>query len=233
MQPQTKQVMLGTPALDGSVRVQYLCSLLDTKPLLTSAGWHLRTQYVVQNSLVMDARNHIVGSFLESDANDLIMIDSDIGWLPADFLRLLKHDVPIVSGVYQRKSEEKLDFTVKFPREGAVRDRQTGLLKAERVGAGFLRLRRDALELMTKSYGELKYQDTSGKIRHCLFDTSLRDNSMVGEDFTFCDRWRAIGGEIWVDPDIRLSHIGSKTFDKSIWDSLSPQTSKPGPDGVR
>jgi hypothetical protein len=218
-----KLVMVGTPALDGSVRVQYLCSLLDTIPLLTSAGWHLRTQYVVQNSLVMDARNHIVGSFLDSDANDLIMIDSDIGWVPSDFLRLLKHDVPIVSGVYQRKSEEKLDFTVKFPVEGAVRNKQTGLFKAERVGAGFLRLRRDALELMIKKYGELQYQDALGKIRYCLFDTSIRDNGLVGEDFTFCDRWRAIGGEIWVDPDIRLSHIGNKTFNKSIWDVLRPQ----------
>jgi hypothetical protein len=196
-QSKTKHVMIGTPALDGSVCVPYLCSLIDTQPILNAAGWRMSTQFVVQNSLVMDARNHIVGSFVNSDADALIMIDSDIGWGPADCLRLLNHDVPIVAGVYQRKSDTKLDFTVKFPAEGVVRSKQTGLLKAERVGAGFLRLRRDALELMRKKYEELRYEDGNGQTQYGLFDTSISHGRFIGEDFTFCDRWRAIGGEIW------------------------------------
>ena len=219
----TKRVMIGTPAGDGTVCVPYLRSILESWALLTAANWQMSMHLVIQDSLVMHARNEIVSYFMNSAAEDLVMIDSDIGWVPRDLVRLLRHDVPLVAGVYQRKSEEKVDFTVKFPAAGVVRDMQTGLLKAERVGTGFMRLRRDALELMRKKYQHLSYEDKSGQVEYCLFDTSISNGQFCGEDFTFCDRWRAIGGEVWVDPDIRLSHIGSKTFDKPIWDVLRPQ----------
>ena len=31
---------------------------------------------------------------------------------------------------------------------------------------------------------------------------------MIGEDFLFCDRARDAGFEVWVDPTIKLGHIG-------------------------
>lgn len=217
-----RHALIGTPTLDGTVHVAYLQSLLGTQRLLLEKRWQFSMRFILQESLVMRARNLLVADFMDSDASDLIMIDADIGWHAPDVLKLLRHDVPVVAGVYQRKSETKLDFTVKFPPGNVQRDPQSHLLKAERVGTGFLRLRRDALETMIAKYPDLEYRDASGRILHCLFDTSLANGRFCGEDFTFCDRWRAIGGDVWVDPDIRLSHIGSKTFDKSLWDALRP-----------
>jgi GT2 family glycosyltransferase len=31
---------------------------------------------------------------------------------------------------------------------------------------------------------------------------------MIGEDFLFCDRAREAGFEVWVDPTIKLGHMG-------------------------
>jgi hypothetical protein len=221
-----QHLLIGTPTLDGSVHVAYLQSLLGTQKLLMEKGWQFSMRFIVQESLVMRARNLLVADFMDSNASDLIMIDADIGWQAPDILKLLRHDVPVVAGVYQRKSETRLDFTVKFPPGNVQRDPQTLLMKAERVGTGFLRLRRDALKTMIAKYPELEYRDPSGRILHCLFDTSLTNGRFSGEDFTFCDRWRGTGGDVWVDPDIRLSHIGSKTFDKSLWDVLQPSSEK-------
>ena len=218
-----QHVVIGTPTLDGTVHVAYMQSLLETQKLLMAAQRKLSMHFILQDSLIMRARNQIVAEFLAGDADDLIMIDSDIGWAAEDLLRLLSHATPVVAGVYQRKSEAKLDFTVKFPDGRVTHDKRTGLMKAERVGTGFLRLRRDALELMVSKYGNLLYRAANGQMLHCLFDTSLVEGSFRGEDYTFCDRWRAIGGEVWVDPDIRLSHIGSKAFNKSLWDALQPR----------
>lgn len=218
-----RRVMIGTPTLDGTVCVAYLQSLLATQRQLAAANWLMDTQFILQDSLIMRARNQLVSDFLASEASDLVMIDSDIGWGAADILRLLQHDAQMVAGVYQRKSDDKVDFAVRFPGGGVVQDRHTGLMAAECVGTGFLRLRRDALELMTAKYQNLRYQDQTGRTMHCLFDTSFIDGHFYGEDFTFCDRWRAIGGEVWVDPDIRLSHIGSKAFNKSLWEALQPK----------
>jgi hypothetical protein len=56
--------------------------------------------------------------------------------------------------------------------------------------------------------------------RYALFDTSLVNGGFCGEDYTFCDRWRATGGKIWVDPDIVLRHVGTTTYTGSILDAL-------------
>jgi hypothetical protein len=172
----------------------------------------------------MQPRNQILAQFLASDATDLVFIDSDIGWEAKSLMRLISHDVPIVAGIYRRKVES-VSFTVQFADTKAVkRDRATGLIEAIRVGAGFLRIRRSAIERMIAAYPNLRYSQPlpSGKTeeRYALFDTSLVNDGFCGEDYTFCDRWRATSGKIWIDPEITLRHLGTTTYTGSILDAL-------------
>jgi hypothetical protein len=41
-----------------------------------------------------------------------------------------------------------------------------------------------------------------------LFPQGLEDGQWVGEDYAFCRLWERMGGEIWVVPDMTLSHHG-------------------------
>ena len=34
----------------------------------------------------------------------------------------------------------------------------------------------------------------------------------LSEDYTFCRRWRDIGGEIWLDTQGSLIHVGTQDF---------------------
>jgi hypothetical protein len=49
---------------------------------------------------------------------------------------------------------------------------------------------------------------------HAFFDVSIdpTTRAYTSEDFTFCKRWRAMGGKIWADLTITLNHIGYFTF---------------------
>ena len=49
---------------------------------------------------------------------------------------------------------------------------------------------------------------------HALFDCSIDDETgaYMSEDFTFCKRWRAMGGDIWLDTSLMLSHTGTALF---------------------
>jgi hypothetical protein len=218
-----RHLLIGTPCYDGKLCVAYVRGLIDTERALRDAGVRLDLHFTLQSSLVMHARNEIVAAFLASDATDLLFIDSDIGWQARDVLRLLGHDVALVAGVYRRKTEA-ISFVVKFPQASAVRrERATGLIAASRVGAGFLRLRRDALTRMVGAYPQLRYlpggQPPEAPL-HALFDTSLIDGDLCGEDWTFCARWQAIGGTVWVDPAIALVHIGTASFGGVLTDAL-------------
>jgi hypothetical protein len=42
------------------------------------------------------------------------------------------------------------------------------------------------------------------------------NNKTVGEDLTFCNKWRKIGGEIWVDHRLSIGHVGRHVYRGSI-----------------
>lgn len=59
--------------------------------------------------------------------------------------------------------------------------------------------------------------DMERHLKYALFDTMIDNyydgqNVYLSEDYTFCKRWRQIGGEIWCDPKIKLKHWGQKAY---------------------
>jgi len=216
--PMTPTLFIATPCLDGNVGAHYTASLVRTVALMQQRGW--RTPHIdfeIGNSLIADARNKLVARFLASDCSDLVFIDSDLSWSPDDLLRLASFDVPFVAGVYQRKSRTQIDFAVKFgPTIGMDAN---CLMAVQRVGTGFMRLRRDCLERLVGAHPSLRLQnpaDPADANFYALFDTGIVDGQFVGEDFLFCDRWRALGGQVLIDPAMNFGHHGAATFDEPL-----------------
>lgn len=190
--PSTQSVFIAPPTLDGSLDCRYVAALLHSTAALTRRGIPFEVSFEVGNSLIPDARNKLVAKFLASQHTDLLFIDSDLAWSAPDLLKLLSYNVPFVAGVYQRKSPTKLDFTVKFG--ASISLDRNALMEAERTGTSFMRLRRDCLAAMLAAYPHLKLKDSGtppSDWLYALFDTSILNGQYVGEDFTFCDRWRA------------------------------------------
>jgi hypothetical protein len=49
-----------------------------------------------------------------------------------------------------------------------------------------------------------------------------RDQGLyLPEDYTFCNRWRAMGGEIWVDVRSKFTHVGAYSYDGDFWAYLT------------
>jgi hypothetical protein len=44
------------------------------------------------------------------------------------------------------------------------------------------------------------------------FDTGVRENRYYSEDWAFCENWRDLGGEVWVDKRVLLKHSGTYVF---------------------
>jgi hypothetical protein len=81
--------------------------------------------------------------------------------------------------------------------------------------AGFLMIRRHTLESMVERYrGELEFDDeVDGKLvpTVAIFQLLIRGRKLLNEDYSFCYRWRDMGGKVHLlmDP---ASHVGSHVF---------------------
>lgn len=213
--PQRK-VYLAVPSTRDGVKHETMRSIFEGMVSIQNEGWAA----ILGESLecfapISLARNLAIARFLHGDYDDLIFIDDDVAWQDGAMVRLLKHPVEMVAGVYPRRFEE-MSFPVRWDssKPELWADPQTGLLEAEGVAAGFLRLTRSACEKMVKAYDATwydQYASPTGKA-HSLFEFERRDHTQFSEDYTFCRKWRDIGGQVWVDPEITFMHIGSKSY---------------------
>jgi hypothetical protein len=95
------------------------------------------------------------------------------------------------------------------------------------VGGGFQLIRRSAVLQMIEAYPETHFRRVhslpmSGARRDtpqssnlfALFDCIIDPETGVylSEDYSFCLRWRKIGGEIWLDAASKLTHSGPYEF---------------------
>lgn len=95
-----------------------------------------------------------------------------------------------------------------------------GFVEVQEIGTGFMLIARRVFERLAQHQSELRYagatQPPEGgdPSRHRFFDAGLDPGTgaYLSEDFAFCRRWRAIGGQIFADVRSRLTHTGSKTF---------------------
>lgn len=85
---------------------------------------------------------------------------------------------------------------------------------------GFMLIQRPVIERMFIAYPDLAYTTYANTPRHeapyyySLFDTSRdpTENTYLSEDFTFCRLWQRLGGKVWLDPHIRLGHVGTLEY---------------------
>jgi hypothetical protein len=147
--------------------------------------------------------------FIDSGADEMIVIDTDIKFLPSDLTKLLSHDAPFVSGLYTKKMPGM--FFVAEPMDNIAlpyaQDARPALREFKRVAKGFLRVKREVFEALRPFVAEVP--DPRGGTMHEFWKTLPGGHS---EDFEFCDKYRAIGGRVMVDVSIILQHEGSALY---------------------
>lgn len=225
-------VMFGVPCYGGLVHDATLHGMLDAQARLREHDIGFAYVTTRNESLVQRARNYCVAQFMKSDCTHLLFVDADIGFRAAHVLRLLAHDRPLIGGLYRKKTLERRDFVVTWlPGETAPRDARTGAVQCAAVGTGFMLIRRDVIERMIEAFPGTRYlihpDDVSGAQAdhaHALFDCWIDPvtRTYLSEDYAFCARWRAMGGEVWCDPALVLEHHGTACFVADPTDDIHP-----------
>jgi glycosyltransferase involved in cell wall biosynthesis len=203
-------VLIATPSHSGDVSCSYATSLLGTIATLgVQHGLSCSPFFLMGNAVISYARALCVHKFMECGADYLLFIDADLGWSPEGAAALVKSPHEFVAGVYPAKVvQENKVFMTRGLRETATKN----YLETDGVPGGFMRLKRSVIEKMIEAYPETKVTYRKGspqaKDVYLLFENMVVDGEPLGEDYAFCERWRRIGGKIFVDPGLPFAHFG-------------------------
>lgn len=205
METPQKKVIFCTPSLQGPT-APYIAALEASIPLITGAGWSEGYAQEVGNPYISAARAAMTRKALDAGADVIVYLDYDVAWRPQDLLTLLETPGDVVAGLYRFKlTEEKYMGALVTDAQGYPRVRQDGAMLGDRVPAGFLKVTKEGIAKFMRAYPELVF----GEPYHPsidLFNHGAHEGVWFGEDYAFCRRWRAAGGEIWIVPDLNLDH---------------------------
>lgn len=104
---------------------------------------------------------------------------------------------------------------------------EKNLIEIKHLATGFMLIKREAIQTMIEKYPETKYTDDTGFISpndsiytYALFDCGVINKSYYSEDWLFCHRWIELGGNIYADISIDLTHIGTENYQGSFIKNL-------------
>jgi hypothetical protein len=229
-------ILVMTPCYGGKVSAHYTASLIDlalaceerTIPL----SWDLRDG----GSDIAVARAGCVADFLDDPKpTHLLFIDADIGFATEQVFRLLGFDVEFAAAAYPIKmldwelirraviaGEPSIAGAFRYAlgwngiEEIVARD---GFTRIPYVGIGFTLLRRSALAAL--SAADPPSSRPHPGLLDCMIDPDT--GQYLSECFALCRRWAALGGEIWLDVESRLTHVGPLAFRGDLMAQLEPE----------
>lgn len=239
-----------TPCYGGNCSVQYMTSLIKTIQVLNNMNIKFMVEFTQNESLISRARNNLIAKAMTNkESTHFMFIDSDISWNPIEIIKLIIRDKDLVGGIYPLKT---LNFdnikNIKNIENKSISDIKKELIKfnyntinnanaeiknscleVKHIATGFMLIKRNVIEKLQQAYPSTKYIDDIGFLNKteeenafALFDTSVEYDHYLSEDWLFCERWKSIGGKVYCDITISLSHSGSYSFEGKLYDKLFP-----------
>jgi hypothetical protein len=231
-------IFVATPCFGGMVTQRYMISCIALLQLGDALGFRVTLDLLGHESLITRGRNLLVSRCLDDPSTThLMFIDADIGFDPSQVARMLAFDEDVVAGMYPLKlldwqtglgravSGEAVETAplryVGAPCEGQEAQNRDGFVSGTYAGTGFMMIKREVLTTMMTAYPELRYTASHVSARpnpspnqYALFDCMIEPETgtYLSEDYAFCRRWRALGGQIWLDAEGALVHVGAHEF---------------------
>jgi hypothetical protein len=205
--------------------IQVKFSFLFNESLITRARNYLVDEFLRSDSthlLFIDSDIH----FNPQDVVALLALDKDVIGAPYPKKAIkwssVKKAVVKNPDIEAHLLEKVTGDYVFNPVKGTAQFTVTEPLEVLEIGTGFMMIKREVFPKFEKAYPELKYKpDHVGQANfdgsryiHAYFDTVIDKQSerYLSEDYMFCQWWRNIGGQIYLCPWMKTSHIGTYHF---------------------
>ncbi len=239
-----KHLVVGTPMYGGQCQAAFAQSVSRMQRAGEAAGIRVSTIYIGNESLIQRARNAIVWQFLnEPSTTHLLFCDADQRFRAHDVIKMIEADKPVIVGPVPMKT---IDWEA--VRQAALAGAPAGALpwhagrfnidgvldpiedpmkpvRINRGGAGFMLIKREALEAISHYPGLGTYiADVPGVPEgsriHNFFPTPVTGERLMSEDYGFCNIAKAAGEGVWLAPWVEISHFGTYEFTGRFYGQL-------------
>jgi hypothetical protein len=221
----TTRVHICMPCYGGQLTESTFMSFIKWGNTCRQLGIDWTVETMTNESLISRARNTLTAKFLNTEGSThLMFIDADIGWEPWHLLALLNADKDVIGGLYPMKSLPVKWCVNGIP--GADENDPSGLVEVTKTGTGFLLMKRHVFEKLNQHPAVKPFTNDIGLDpalnvhMKTYFDTAVREGRYYSEDWTFCENWRDLGNQIFVDKRVLLKHTGTYVFDFGTHEKL-------------
>lgn len=230
------KIAIGTPMYGGICHAGFMQSVFNLMGLLVSKGHEPVFISVLNESLISRARNDIARDFLKTNSDVLLFIDSDITFKAEDIYDMIMLGEDVIGAVVPLR---KMNWTSMY--EGLIAydgkehpnkfgkffnintETPDGFYDAVenkkpfevlRIGTAILSIKRKVFEQM-QDIVPVYYSNNQGEERKKSWDffpIYVEDETLISEDFSFCNRWREMGNKVMAVGHYEIVHTGSFDF---------------------
>jgi len=204
-------VLIGTPAYNGLIHMDYLDSIMD----MQSKGISFDCMKIGNESLITRGRNTILSYFHAIPKyTHLFFLDADIGIKAEEVLRLFSHKVDVIGAPvplkgYDFQGNKVYNISKPVP--------CGDLYEVDKVGTAVLILSRKAVNSLVEGAEQYKGNPlTRGNLNipvmYDVFKTGVENGEYLPEDFYVCKRLKELGYKIFVDDTVIPTHTGMFKF---------------------
>src|SRR5215471_10417905 len=190
----------------GSIEPECARALVD----LEARGYAVRR--VSGYAAIDQGRSQMASDALADGYDELMWIDSDIGFDPAAVDLLRSHGLPIVAAIYPKKGLRELACHLLPDTTEIVFGEGGGVFEIKYAATGFLLTHRRVYEMVREREALPVCNERFARPVVPYFLPLLVPDGAghwyLGEDFAFSERARRAGFAVMADSRIRLTHIG-------------------------
>lgn len=229
-----KKILIASPSYDGSVRVEYVQSVMAVMDYFRTAD--IEFEFLVKTGTILHVLRSVMASkvLVENDYTHLLFIDTDMGFNAGAVKRMVDENVDVIGCAYPYRSiplhesvskagesfrkaiSEIVPYAITHTDATDIKV-ANGVCRVQSIGTGLLLISKSALRVMSES-GEVgvyrasfPYDQWYGSPNYFGFFEHINiDGSFLGEDYSFCYRWiNNCAGKIYAIVNEEIMHIGA------------------------
>lgn len=203
------KIFVAIPSYDPKLQIEVVNCLLNEQKIALGIGDDFIVNMLSGDAGIVGARNQCVSKFFETDFDRFFFLDADITWEPGALVKLAHMPADFVGGAYRYKMEKE-DYPINWlpdPDNKGIPLTRCGLIEVGKLPTGFLALSRKVFQTIMDAHPERIYKHM-GHPAFAFFQMFFKNGALVGEDYLFCEEWISLGGKIYLDPEIKLTHWG-------------------------